>query len=334
MKRNTRKWSVWIGLFLFLLITASSAWLFWSPGKAIADGRHDLKTNGIWIQHGWLGDDGWFTRTRKDPALFRDIEKIRNLKALLLDHHITDLYPHLCPATPRGMIPGVDPKQTELFLSVMKGFRVMPWVGGVLGKQVFPESPSWRRNFIGSIQNMLRTYPGLAGVHLNIEPLPSGNQDLLTLLIELRRSLPTGKILSMAAYPPPTLWHPYSEVHWKRPYFEEVAWQVDQMVVMMYDTAIPFEKIYRYLMASWTKEILSWAGKTKVLLGAPAYEDAGVGYHDPKVENLKNALMGIHAALKSFPALPKNYQGIAIYCEWEMNEFKWSYLRKNFLRIE
>lgn len=64
--------------------------------------------------------------------------------------------------------------------------------------------------------------------------------------------------------------------------------------IMMYDRAIPFEKVYRHLMASWTKEAFVWAANTEVLLGIPAYDDAGVGYHDPKVENLKNALMGIH----------------------------------------
>ncbi|MBI5604286.1 MAG: hypothetical protein HY879_13135 [Deltaproteobacteria bacterium] len=83
--------------------------------------------------------------------------------------------------------------------------------------------------------------------------------------------------------------------------------------MMMYDTAIPFEKVYRHLMALWTREILVWAGNTPVLLGVPAYDEAGVGYHDPKVGNLKNALMGIHGGLTSFPTLPRNYQGIAIY---------------------
>jgi hypothetical protein len=208
----------------------------------------------------------------------------------------------------------------------------MPWVGGVLGKQVFLESPQWRRTFVNSIQNLLRTYPEFAGVHLNIEPLPSGNRDFLKLLNELRGSLPEGKILSVAAYPPPTLWHWYSEVHWKKAYFEEVSRQADQMAVKMYDTALPLVKAYQYLMASWTREVLAWAGTTEVLLGVPVYDDAGVGYHDPKVENLKNALMGIHAGLSSLPNLPKNYRGIALYCEWEMDENEWEYLENNFMK--
>ena len=62
----------------------------------------------------------------------------------------------------------------------------------------------------------------------------------------------------------------------------------------------------------------------------PDLEDADVGYHDPKVENLTNALLGIHRGLSRQP-LPTNYQGIAIYCEWETSEAEWQYIRKHFL---
>lgn len=41
-------------------------------------------------------------------------------------------------------------------------------------------------------------------------------------------------------------------------------------------------------MVSWTQEILEWSLDTEVLLGLPAYDDEGVSYHYPEVENLKN----------------------------------------------
>ena len=37
----------------------------------------------------------------------------------------------------------------------------------------------------------------------------------------------------------------------------------------------------------------------------PAYDDRGVGYHDPDVENLAESLAGVHAGLASFFALPE-----------------------------
>ena len=57
----------------------------------------------------------------------------------------------------------------------------------------------------------------------------------------------------------------------------------------------------------------------------------GVGYHDPTVENLPNALLGIHRGL-SRRALPAHYQGVAIYCDWETDPAEWEYWTMHFLR--
>ncbi len=42
-----------------------------------------------------------------------------------------------------------------------------------------------------------------------------------------------------------------------------------------------------------------------VLLGIPTYEDPGVDYHHPDVENITNALMGVHRGLAA-KAVPTN----------------------------
>ncbi|HHT9137882.1 MAG TPA: glycosyl hydrolase family 18 protein [Candidatus Wunengus sp. YC60] len=231
-----------------------------------------------------------------------------------------------------GRIPSVDHKQTELFLREFKGFRVMPWIGGVLNKQVFPNDPKWRRNFLDSILDLLQTHPKFQGIHINIEPWPSGNQSLLTLLKEIRKALPQDKVLSVAAFLPPTFWQPFKETHWDAAYFREIAKNVDQMVVMMYDTSFKYKKFYQQLMKSWTREILDWSKGAIVLLGVPSYKDEDVGYHNPGVENLSDALSGIHAGLNRYREIPSNYQGISLYCEWEMDELEWQYLRKHFLK--
>jgi len=62
----------------------------------IRDGRHDLRTNGIWIQHGWLGDDSWFQRNHRDKALFRSDQKVQELADLLGSHGVKYVFPHLC----------------------------------------------------------------------------------------------------------------------------------------------------------------------------------------------------------------------------------------------
>ena len=58
-------------------------------------------------------------------------------------------------------------------------------------------------------------------------------------------------------------------------------------------------------------------------LGIPAYEDAGAGYHYPNAENISSALRGISAADRH-----EDIDGIALYCEWEMDENKWQIWRK------
>jgi len=208
--------------------------------------------------------------------------------------------------------------------------RVIPWIGGVLGVHCSPGSANWRGVFVASAVDLLRCHPRLAGIQVNIEPLPSGDRDFLLLLDELRIALPEEKVLSVAAYPPPTRWHPFPDVHWDEAYVREVSARADHLAVMMYDTAVPLEKVYRHVMAAWTTEALAWGAESNVLLGVPAYDDAGVAYHDPKVENVHSALLGIHAGLMRLESVPVNYRGIALYCEWEMDEGEWEQVRTEF----
>jgi hypothetical protein len=168
-------------------------------------------------------------------------------------------------------------------------------------------------------------------VQLNVEPLRSGDKDFLVLIEELRAALPSGKLLSIAAYPPPTRWHPFPDVHWDEFYFREVARRCDQLAVMMYDAGQKFPKTYQRLMADWTVEVLEWSEGKAVLLGVPTYDDAGVGYHDPRVENMQNALSGVHRGL-SRKSMVRNFQGVAIYCDWETSDSEWAYFREHFRR--
>jgi len=100
---------------------------------------------------------------------------------------------------------------------------------------------------------------------------------------------------------------------------------------MMYDVGQHAPKMYQRLMADWTQEVLAWSGGKPVLLGIPTYEDAEADYHDPKVENLTNALLGVHRGL-SRQSLPESYQGVAIYCEWETGGEEWEYFHQHFLK--
>jgi glycosyl hydrolase family 18 (putative chitinase) len=321
-----------IAIAIFVLIAiAFAAYTLWRPGLEVRDGRHDRRSNGVWLAHGWLGADDWFTRNNKTNEFtrYRSAANVRALAEKLRGNHITDVFPHLCPADPTGQLPAVDPDQVARFLDAFPNSRVLPWIGGPNGTSVRANNAKWRATFAENTRHLLTAHPRLAGVHLNVEPLPSGDKDYLLLLDELRAALPPGKLLSVAAYPPPTRWHPFPEVHWDEAYFREVARRCDQIAVMMYDAGQKIPKTYQRLMADWTEEVLQWSEGKAVLLGVPTYDDAGAGYHDPKVENLRNALLGIHRGLSRNP-LPSNYQGVAIYCEWETSDAEWNHFREHF----
>ena len=316
-----------------ILVAAWVGYALWSPGLEVSDGRYDLGRNAIWLGHGWLGADEWFARYGKEDTVeqFRVPEKMQELARRLKEHHISDVFPHVAPSDLNGRVPEVDHRQTERFLDAFDGFRVLPWVGGVLGKQVRLEDVRWRKTFVHSAVELLNRHPRFAGIHVNIEPCPMGNQNFLTLLTELRHALPEGKLLSVAAFPPPTRLHPFSSLYWDEAYYRAVTHHADQLAVMMYDTALPVAKVYRALMASWTREVLEWSEGSAVLLGVPTYDDAGVGYHDPRVENLRHALAGIHAGLAGIEVPPASYQGIALYAEWEMDQGEWQYWSDFFM---
>ncbi len=300
------------------------AYLIWNPGSSVTYGQHDLGRNGIWLGHGWLGDDDWFNENARDTTKFRSRVAILALKNELDSHGIRDVFGHLTPTNLDGKIPEVDANQTKLFLELLPNKRVMPWLGGVTGKTVFLSSSQWRKNFVSSTKNLLERFPDFAGVHLDFEPLPNQDQGFLELLLELRVAIGTSKLISVATpIPKVGFWG------WDKSMFLKVSSNTDQIVPMLYDTHIPLEKPYVALMAFWTREILDWSNGKEVLLGVPAWDEPTAS-HKPKVENLKNALRGIHAALES--EIPKNYAGIALYAHFTMKASRWKVLETEFNR--
>jgi hypothetical protein len=307
------------------------AYTIWSPGEDDLTGRHSRGRNAIWMQHGWLGADAWFVENQKIDRMadFRDPQRIERMLRDLRLNGMSDLFPHLCPAGEDGRIAPSDDAQVERFLDAAAALgergepmRVMPWIGGRRESTAHVEDPAWRRAFVASARDLLERHPRLAGVHVNIEPWRDGDAAGLALLDELRAGLPQGKLISVSGYPPWTIWHPFPDVHWREPYFREISRRCDQIAVMMYDTALRQEKIYRWLVASWTRDVLAWSDGASILIGVPTYEDSGTPWHVPRVENLENALLGLHAGLGG-GALPVRYQGVAIYSDWETSADEW-----------
>ena len=84
------------------------------------------------------------------------------------------------------------------------------------------------------------------------------------------------------------------------------------------------------LMPDRIGALATWTDHSELLLGLPAYDDAGVGYHDPRVENLDNALRGVNAALFALGPRATRASGIAIYADWTTSPADWSIFERRF----
>lgn len=325
-----------LAIIATLLGVVLLGYLIWSPGERYNDGRHDLRQNGIWIQHGWIGDDLWFAKHNKEQKKpqFRQQKQLTAFAQKLKKHHITDVFPHLAPANSSGALLSPDHKQLARLLDTMPEVRVMPWIGGVYKKHVHPDLKRWRRRFIADVVALLSKHPRLAGVHLNVEPWPSGEADMLRFLDELKAAMPTDKRLSVAAYPPPVPIVGNLKVHWTPAYISQVARRVDHMAFMNYDSGLKLQKLYIALMSRWTKQILDATAGTEVLLGLPVYDDAGMAWHDPRVENLTTGLAGTQEGLSHYSSPPKHYRGVSIYSDWEMDASEWAQFSTEFLKTD
>lgn len=306
------------------------AYILWDPGVDSSEGKFDRARNGLWLAHGWMADDAWFAAHARDKNAYDAEHAQSRLKDTCANNGIAYVFPHLCPATPNGGLPDYDARRLETLLDILPAVKVLPWVGGVHGLHCPIESSEWRTCFVASCANLLSQHPRLAGLHLNIEPMPDGNEAFLALLDELKDALGVTKILSVAAYPPPTRWHPHPQVHWSEAYYREVDQRCDQLVPMMYDTSLRIGKTYTWLVAEWTRELAAWTSHSELLLGLPAYEDHGVAYHDPRVETLDNALRGVNAALLDSHEIGSRVSGLALYADWTLTEDEWASFDRRF----
>ncbi len=325
-----------MGLTAFVLLVAVAHSL-WQPGLPIGDGRDDLGRNAMWIGHGWLGAESWFDADKiGEKARFRDASSIANLAQLCRDNGVRDLYPHLTPTRSDGAMIAADDAQIERFLDGTAGLRVLPWIGGRMGKHIAPGDAKQTARFVASVGAMMRQHPRLAGVHLNVEPWKSGDRGMLKLLDGLKTEIGSDKILSISGYPPQSEWYPL-RLAWSRDYYREIAARSDQIAAMLYDSSLHDGKLYQWFFARWTRTIFDWTrgpNAPEILLGVPTYGAAGpkLGplYHDPRVENLPNSLAGLHRGLADAGQLPNNYAGAAIYCEWETDADEWKIWREEF----
>ncbi|MFC5149592.1 hypothetical protein [Streptomyces aureoversilis] len=292
-----------------------------SPAEdAVTRGR-----DAVWLGHAWL--DG-----RRGPA------DLAALKRRLDGTGMRDLYVHAGPLEHDGTLPATayanSRKLIDSLHRELPGIRVQAWLGDKLVRPgegsngLRLDSATARAAVVESARQVMRA--GFEGVHLDVEPVRTGDRDFLTLLDALHPAVRSaGGVLSIAAQqidPVPAM---HAAAHfvgspkwWTQRYFGQVARRTDQIAMMSYDTALPIESLYGGYVARQTELALQVTpAGTDLLMGLPFYHTDDMGHHG-HAETAAAAVRGARLGLTREDRDRKRF-GLALYVDFAATEDDW-----------
>lgn len=227
----------------------------------------------------------------------------------------------------------------QAFKQAQPDLKVLAWIGlpmPSMGGAADLHDPAIRQK-ITTISAQFVNEMGFDGVHIDPEHVSSGDQDVITLLDEMRPALVPGAILSIAAEKIQPVFpdQPFLNgnfIGWSGKYYRQVARHVNQIAVMTYDTGIHQGWLYRELLRFEVIGISQAINGSSVelLFGVPDSEEASLT-HDPQTETIINGIQGIIDGLNDLDAVPEAVSGIAIYPEWETDAAKWTIYQSQWL---
>ncbi|WP_232246734.1 glycoside hydrolase family 18 protein [Kitasatospora mediocidica] len=330
-----RRRTVWValGLAALLVVPVGSAALALRV-EAVGDPSASARSRGrdaVWLGHAWV--DG-----RKGPA---DLTAL----AQLVRGGVRDLYVHAGPLEHDGSLPADRYPQARTLIDAvhreLPGVRVQAWLGDVVEPEddgLDLDRADVRDRITTSAQQVLDA--GFDGVHLDLEPLHSGDAGYLTLLDQVHaRTAARGVPLSVAT---PQI-DPLPALHavagalaghpkwWSQAYFGQVARRTDQIAVMSYDTAMPTQALYTGYVAQQTALALEVTPPSvDLLMGLPAY-DADQWGHQGSAETVAAAVRGVRLGL-SRHAVDRQGFGVGMYADFTATAADWAAYRQDWRR--
>jgi len=299
--------SLILGLFYFVGIS-----------RVGGNSQYNKGNNAVWAGHEWIGE-------RKSMAQIKEF--VNNLKT----HQISNVFLHVGPLLENGKIDQKSYLYSSYFLRQAKrinnDIKYQAWLGQIRGKLNLDDE-TVRRNVANQCR-ILGQVVGFDGIHFDVEPVSDDDIAFINLLKECKENLDSTKILSVALtdiIPQSFLWftekvlrfnNVNSEVN-----YENVAKYADQIVVMLYDTKLNSDSFYKKFIVEQVTRITSLFKDKKVYFGIPAYEKGGDNF-DPKVENVKNGILGVIMGLDNLRSNLDSFAGISIYPYWEISDDEW-----------
>lgn len=321
-------------LALLLLVLAALGLGYWQLNKTVTDypGAHfNTGKNAVWLEHTWAGQP--HTATEFDQLAQR-----------LGREQIAYVFAHVGPLESDGAIPADRaPDAATLAAQLhtrLPSLKILAWIGQVEIAGGYPADESVdladssvRAGIVHTAAHFVKDL-GYDGVHYDIEPIVNNNNHFLDLLDETHAALPAGAIVSVSAQK----WAPNATVAgllrdigradawWTSYYYAAVAKHADQLVAMLYNTAMPTASAYQLAVKQETANILEAARSPshppEVLIGLPTYPGNGFWYHDT-AENMRTGLNGVIAGLNSDTETAP-FAGVAIYRYALTSDNDWS----------
>jgi hypothetical protein len=326
-----RRAAFWaLSLALCAVLAIALALRLADTGDPAAAGR-TRGADALWLGHAWV--DG-----RHSAA------EIAALADELRDTGIRELYVHTGPLAADGTLDPARYPAAGAFLTAIRrdlpGVSVQAWLGDVVAHGgtggLRLDDPATRARIRRSVAQALDA--GFDGVHLDLEPVVSGDPGYLTLLTGVHDlTSARGGTLSVAA---PQI-DPLPGLHalaatlanhpkwWSQHYFGQVARRTDQIAVMAYDTGMPSTAMFSGYVARQTALAVAATPKSVLLqIGLPAYHTDAIGHH-ASAETVAAAVRGARLGLaRTDPARARF--GLALYVDFTATARDWAAYRSGW----
>lgn len=312
-----------LGVLVLLLVVALGTGygaLLAEDSGTISPQARSAGDDALWMGHAWV--DGRHGQADLDALVAR-----------LRKTGIRDLFVHCGPLSDDGTLnAALRPKARWLVTSLhraLPGVRVQAWLGDVTGGgHMDLESAATRTAVTRSVGQVLAD--GFDGVHLDMEPVNTGDTGYLALLSQVHAATRSaGRLLSVATEPVAGLglaqpWAPYPH-WWSAGYLRQVAIRSDEVAIMTYNSPLPTGGSYAgYVRWETQLALAAVPPDVTLLIGAPAYSTGGP-WPFSSAETVARAIRGARLAISPVP--PRRPFGIALYVDFTAMSRDWaSYL--------
>ena len=325
-----------VGVLLVIIVATVSYWFFYCPSIS-SKKNFNTGDNAAWLRH------KWFSEKKSDEEIEALVGKLRGMQ-------IKTVFIHVGPLDSHGRIPKYSLKiwldNFKKIKTIAPDVRVFAWLGG-LNQLSYGKADDTLNleddivlNSVAQSAMEMMVLCHFDGIHYDIEQIPDNDPGFLKLLHFTRLKISKAPLSVATPHIAPSdevagiirrrIY--YSAPVWSPSYYHAVARQVDEIVLMAYDSGSLTPAMYKKYMINQVKNICNSISGRKCgfWVGIPSYDEKTVS-HKPGAENISNAIQGTIMGLERTPDR-KNFKGLSIYALWTTDEKEIEEFRKLWIK--